>query len=184
MTLSAAQLREMAARATSLWERLAGDVILDAAPSDEEAVEAKLTRWRRFVADGNDDLFERRLAMDGLTVADARRACGRPRLRDDAPLPVWTATLSAVMALCDQCEADRSRNPDRPLPMEEVFLPFIRFARSRIADSPHAAALSSVAHGGFEQDLLHTLSDICANALVREFFAFRSAQQSPLERGP
>ncbi|MES2176460.1 MAG: type 2 lanthipeptide synthetase LanM family protein [Gemmatimonadota bacterium] len=181
--LSDAELREIVARATSLTERLAVGTILEDEPARAADVDSRFERWRRFVAGGDQALFERRLAMDGLTPADARRLFGKVRLPADTPLPAWTATLAAVLSDESWVETDRSMDPLRPVPMEEALLPFVRFARTRLAARTRASTMSDVALAAFEQDLLRSISSICANALVQEFFAFRAAQQSPLERG-
>ncbi|HMA35584.1 MAG TPA: DUF4135 domain-containing protein, partial [Chloroflexia bacterium] len=92
-----ADLAAIVAAASTLAERLEGTLVEEAPGAAREAP-ARLDTWREVVAKGDEALFARRLALDGLTRDQARAALGPVQLRAGAALPAWTRTLHAALA--------------------------------------------------------------------------------------
>src|SRR5262245_18032472 len=85
-------LVDIVERASTPLERLGPGFVAAGRAEVDAIVEARLERWRLLVADGNDAVFARRLALDGLDENTARRALGPVRLAPGQPLPAWTDT--------------------------------------------------------------------------------------------
>lgn len=95
--LTDAVLREIAARASTLTERLSADSGFEPEAAEPEIASARLQRWRDLVARGDEAIFQRRLAWDGLEIKRLRGALGNVRLREGEPLPGWTRTFRAAI---------------------------------------------------------------------------------------
>ena len=86
------ELREIAARASTIDECLAGRY--QALHTAESAAKADrcVTRWRRIAADGNSKLFERRLSRGSLDITPLTPLLGHVRLDPQAE-PPWLKTF-------------------------------------------------------------------------------------------
>ncbi|HBY94321.1 MAG TPA: hypothetical protein DEP84_10230, partial [Chloroflexi bacterium] len=177
-------------QASSISERLAGQLVVDETRPNHALVTARLEKWCQTVADGDWAEFRRRLACDGLTLDTAQRLLGPVRLADDRPLPWWAQTLAEVfvVALEEPCfpggdafpaSVDRCLDPDDPVPFEEVLLPFVQVARRRLADQAGTGErlLSNSAHAALECHLLRDLSRIGARTLLSAFSVFQVLEQ-------
>ena len=131
--VSADALRDLAARAATLQERISGEVL--PALGDPAIAERRLAEWRRIVARGETKAFADRLALDGLDEEQALAVLGDVRW-PDAPLPPWTAVIAEASERLDQEPEDEAvlaiADPVEGL---AVALPFVRVARARIADA-------------------------------------------------
>lgn len=174
-------LRAIAAAAAPLHERL-GDGYEPAPAAD--VAEARLTRWRERVAAGDERRFARRLEWDGLDPARVRLALGDVRLRDDAPLPGWTAVLAEALEVlrAEPSPDDPAADPAAPLPFEPLLIPFVRVARRRLraAAGRRVGHLHPRARAELERALLRQLCGEAAPTLYVEFSAFRAVAQSGL----
>src|SRR5437868_2003102 len=89
-------LAELAARSSSLAERLNGAVIAAAEDTAEE-VDLLLDRWAELVCDKDPERFRKRLDWDGLSLAELRRLLGRVNWNPDRPLPDWTGIVRSAL---------------------------------------------------------------------------------------
>lgn len=183
--LSAEDLRDIAARATTLWERLESSLSVDDTSAD--LVERRLQRWREIVADGDEALFSRYLEMEGLDAARARWALGAVRLDAESALPAWTKTLQEVLGDMDAASDERSRallDPDNPYPFEEIYLPFVAIARRRLHEAAGRACqlLPEASQLQLERELLRRLVFPMAPVLQLDFSIYRTSRQSSLGR--
>jgi type 2 lantibiotic biosynthesis protein LanM len=97
--LTDAILRELAARASTLAERLDPASRLVAEETSADLAARRLERWREVVARGDAATFEKRLHWDGLEPSRVCEALGMLRLPEGVPLPEWTNTLRAGLSL-------------------------------------------------------------------------------------
>src|SRR5918994_7113396 len=97
------QLRDLAARATPLFERFAGRVVAAPAEDDDSLAAVRLEKWQQ-VLGGDGEALIRRLALENLDAADCRQVLGRVQLPLDQPMPVWAQDLEAILDRCTAAE--------------------------------------------------------------------------------
>ncbi len=184
MTLTGAELREVAARASTIAERLAGGCITgpmnDAASRD--AARLRLAAWKQSAAAGDAALFGRRLAEQGFDEDTVLPLLGPVRLPDGAALPSWAQTFQwVVAALGSPPAATPPPDPDEPaLPFADLFRPVAAAACTRLADrhgDRWAGLLDDRARAALARGLLRRLCDIGGAAVFGDFAAFRHARQ-------
>ena len=188
-------LRTIVAAASSLEERLCGDCIVASGAEHTEEVETRLTTWCQVIARGNWELFQRRLAWDGLDVETVRKVLSQVQLREGAELPSWAITLETVLQSAPtllqgtgdqlaELTAERFLVPGEPIAFEELLIPFILIARQRLLEQASSTyqRLSDKAHSVLERDLLQNLSTCAIKSFHLEFSIHRAQAISPLAR--
>ncbi|MBD2207954.1 type 2 lantipeptide synthetase LanM [Calothrix sp. FACHB-1219] len=181
------QLISIVEKASTLSERLSSKFIVNNELNNlDDLVNIKLEKWREAVANGDNQKFENRLAWDGLTLEDARRAVAPVSLVDRVNLPAWIKTLNEGVKASDVAFLQEVEylciDSEEPVPFEELFLPFIYIARQKLATriGNNYQQLSNTAHGLLERRLLISLSEIAAHAVELKFSSFRATKQSAL----
>lgn len=190
--LTRQELTAIAIKAQSLWDRL--DSGLDQELSDDPQVahkaEARLVRWRNLIAGGDEALFQKRLAYDGLDL-DVVRALmtENGRIPSSNDLPTWTRIIEEILTrtvefsrlelVANAASPHSFLNEDVPIPFEEIFLPCILVARDRlvVACGDTYSLLTDIAHAAFERLLLQRLSAISSRILEVEFSTFIACLQ-------
>ena len=180
-------LAALAARASTLDERLAGHVVADPAESDDVRTATRLDHWRLAAADGDDQAFLRRLEWDGLSVAEVRPLLGTVRWPAGVPLPPWVDIVRDAANVASSAPEDVSDpviDRDRPRPFEQVVLPFVDVARSRLGrrGTDMAGLLEPAARTQLERDLLQRLAHLSGPALHLEFSVRQATRSSGLAR--
>jgi type 2 lantibiotic biosynthesis protein LanM len=171
------RIRRIVERATGLTDRLAGHV--SPARDEPDAIgEERFRRWCDRVADGDRELFERRLGWDGLEPEAVKRALGSLRLSTDDQLPEWTDVLART-AGASRWKTVARRSSDvatEPIPFAEVLLPIVRVARRMLVERGVGGAdlFRGSAWAGLEDALLVALSRISAHSLFVEFTSRRA----------
>ena len=183
------QLRDLAAKATSLFERLAGTVVPDPAHSDEALIESKLVHWRGVLTSEDDyDGLQRRLQMATIDERACRDMLGRVCFAETAALPSWVETLHTILQsaeppvwAADPSAYDRCLELGTPLPFQEIFIPFVQYARTQTQELPSRLTdqLDFAAQKSLERHLLTELCHIGAVVLSREFRLVRT-RENPL----
>ena len=184
MTLTKDQKKRLAARARTLQDRLAtpaaetaGDGVGD--PDDW------LAEWREYVADGDQDLFARRLDLLGLSEAECRRRLGQGGRPRDAPMPDWVHAVDELLAYVLQ-EGPDAPDGDPPgadeVPFAHVLSVIVEYA-DRQVDWPDGSTLSDDAVADLRRWLLDRLSDRCAHPLFIEFKTFLAERDRELALG-
>lgn len=173
MLFSTDELRALAAGAMPLVERLSSTVPVEGEGS--AVIEARLRAWKAAVADGDEATFAVRLAALGLTDQTCRAFLGHVRLNDDQELPSWVTTFTDILAFkaAGSAVPDRCLIPDEPLPFEEVLLPFLRYARSRV-DGQLSGLMTDQARTALERQFLREITKLASVALGKRFHQFRS----------
>lgn len=181
-------------QASTISERLGAKFIPNSA-SNDDAINFRLQNWRQTVAQGNQAQFEKRLAWDDLNLNTIRPLLGSVCLAEPQHLPAWIETLKAVLETTKLCsletltkgilqEENNILNSQKPLPFEELFLPFIYVARQKlIADTSSCYSLvSEEAHTTLERSLLESLTHLCSQAMGINFQVFQIFEQPKLIR--
>jgi type 2 lantibiotic biosynthesis protein LanM len=173
----------IAGKATSLWERLDGTCVPSPAsdPKEQKKIDARLKEWADVVAEGDQELFEKRLAYDGLNLHAIRPLLGDVELT--RKLPTWTELLNPVLERSAELEFHglHERFPclvrDAPLPFEEILLPFVLTAREMLGTPEICDLLTGKARADLERFLLIRMSDLSSRVLELEFNAYMACLQ-------
>ncbi len=168
-------LRDLAAEASPLFERLASDEYVCAA---DETVEARLRAWCQAATGGDWTQFERRLALDGLDVDTVRPALGKVRFVGEQ-LPAWIETFQALMAGVERgIDCPRCMDAKQSLPFEDALTPFVAVAVERLRGAVGYDLLTEEAHTALERSLLNRLSWLCDQALGVRFAVFQALRRA------
>ncbi|HLV97313.1 MAG TPA: type 2 lanthipeptide synthetase LanM family protein [Ktedonobacterales bacterium] len=194
-------LRHIVNRASTLYERLAAQPDAgrceEAAwraepedPAEARRITKRLERWCQAAAGGDWQRFERRLGWDGHNLQTIRPYLGSRFQFPADPLPAWALTLDACIRVGAEGSGERGSDaypflqPEDPIPFEELFAPFVVWARQqlRLRAGSRSALLSAQAHSSLERGLLELLGMHAALALHLEFSIFRARADPPFRR--
>ncbi len=184
MHVSRKDLVKIVERASTITERLNPDFLPNESKDSETQINAKLEKWCKIVAQGNPELFEKRLAWDGLDLSTVRPVLGSVRLATPV-FPAWVDTLEKALNATtlitqesgiDNLKAYKCLKPQHPIPFEEVFLGFIEVAREKLIAQTGSSyqLLSEESHRSLEHSFLQQLSGVYTQAIASEFSIFRS----------
>jgi lantibiotic modifying enzyme len=189
MNFSQAELRTIVEQASSISERLTTNFIPNNLQKNNALANSNLEKWCQLIALGNWEKFQQRLAWDGLDISTAKSILGFVKMNKDVPLPSWTTTLNECLAASSAFELDVIKNnpclnPKKPLPFEEIWLPFIHIAHKKLIDKVDSKQqlLSNEVYTSLERSLLEWLTHLSSLTLELEFSAFRATKQSTLQR--
>lgn len=182
------ELEIMAVRASSLQEIFeeAFDVVLD----DTEMVLNKqnnhLNLWKKALGVYDTNALQKRLCLDGKTLADVIPYLGRVVMRAPENFPAWMKTYCELVAAVyrldesDQQEvsADLFLHPSEPIAFEELLVPIVRMAadRLRLCAGDSIYLLTEEAQGALQRGLLRDLSDLARKSLYVDFATKRAIQ--------
>lgn len=183
MNLTRDELIAIAEKSASLQERLDGTYAPAPTndPKKKKKVEARLKEWADVVAEGDQELFEKRLAYDGLDLNTIRPFLSDVELTQK--LPCWTEILNPIVQKSGKLELDRLHDlfpclrRDDPLPFEEIFLAFVLTAREMLDASENCDFLTGKARAALERFLLIRMSELSSRVLEVEFNAFFACLQ-------
>jgi type 2 lantibiotic biosynthesis protein LanM len=183
MEVSRQDLIKIVEQASTLTERLSECFIPDESQTNEKLITSRWETWCQVVAQGNPEKFAKRLAWDGLDSSTVVSVLGDVRLVDAQQLPIWAETLREVLqADWETTDADiyRCLDSEKPIPFEEVYLPFVYVARQKLIAHVGASwqLLSEAVHISLERQLLLQLTSVCAQPLQLEFSLFKALKQS------
>ncbi|NEU76297.1 type 2 lantipeptide synthetase LanM [Hassallia byssoidea VB512170] len=183
MEVSQEDLIKIVEQASTLSERLGKCFIKNESQTNEKLFISRLEAWCQVVAQGNPEKFAKRLAWDGLDSKAVGNVLGSICLADSKQLPVWTETLrSALQTDWETVYADTFRclDAEKPIPFQEVYLPFVYVARQKLIAQVGASwqLLSEEVHIRLERQLLLQLVSLCTESLQLEFSLFKALKQS------
>ncbi len=183
MELSQQDLLKIVEQASTFSERLCKHFIPNQPTVNEKLISSRWEAWSQVVAQGNPEKFVNRLAWDGLDSSTVVNILGYVCLADIQQLPVWAETLrEGLQTHWETAYAATSRclDAEKPIPFEEVYLPFVYVARQKliaqVGDSWQL--LSEAVHICLERQLLLQLTSLCAQSLQFEFSLFKALKQS------
>lgn len=177
------ELRDIAARASTIDERLAGGYVVEESAASAEKAAKRVKSWCKSAADGDDALFRKRLARNSLDINSVMPLLGDQQLKNGQQTPDWLKMFSwAIDAIQSHSGANTTSkfvNASQPLPFEGLFVPLIVAARERRDSqiSNCSILLSEAAHDALQHDLLRRLSELCASTLYEGFTLFQMLQQ-------
>ncbi len=191
MQLTPEDLRTITEKASSLYERIEGDFAPEPSPDPKQVkrVEARLKEWREISAEGDEELFQKRLAYDGLDMDAARELLGDGSFSGSRDLPSWTIILNGILKQtrefplkdldAELCEKYPFLIKESPVPFEEIFLPCILVARKKLAAlaGDRLGLLTDKAQTALERFLLQRISEISSRVLEVEFSTFMACLQ-------
>jgi type 2 lantibiotic biosynthesis protein LanM len=173
-------VRRIAARASTLWERLQGACVPVESPESTRLASERLGKWRNKAAGGDAQLFQKRLDWLGTSLEKVQGLLGEVQLQGE--LPGWTRTFRRAMAA--RRTVGQGRAPGA-FPFREVLLPFVEAAQELLVPECRAV-FTAEAMDNLVEDLVHELSYVAAPSLLPEFVSFRSRQggsADPASRG-
>jgi type 2 lantibiotic biosynthesis protein LanM len=168
-------IRRIAARAAPFWDRHLGRADQPPMPDSTRARDC-LDRWRDVL--GGTKVLNRRLRNGGVAPRTLNRLLSGAQKEEE--LPPWASTLAQIVLhpTLSGNMSDRSFNPAKPLPFQEVLVNFVRYARARIRAEAGAGIeiLRTSAAVELERQLLAHLTFVASLTLGREFYEFRFEQ--------
>ncbi len=178
-TLSDDDVRDIAGRASTIDERLAGLAVV-APPADDagrERDQRLFSDWRDAATAGDDAMFAKRLRRDGLDEQAARDLLGPAQLPAGSPLPGWAVTFQRLVAEAGEPASPPPPGEDaEPAPFEELLWPMVVSARRLLAEraGDEAARLfAPSAIATLERSLLLRLAALCGPGLFGDFSLYR-----------
>lgn len=168
-------LAEIGARASTLDEVLSSDFEDAEAIRSAEEVADIIAAWRRASADGDEALFTRRLAKDGIDPSRLSRRLRGAKPRHGAPAARWLESARWIACAFERGPTaaflERMRSGQEHIAFDEILGGIVEEADHRIWDS-NPTALERVAASARDElaiELLRSLSDLCAPVLYEEF---------------
>lgn len=167
-------------RAATIDELLSEDFAPAQEPyGDTDLAARRLAAWGRASTGGDQALFERRLARDGLSIAKVMTRLGA--VRRVGPAPAWLADAVWIIAALESSVASPQPAGEtdgaETCAFEPLLAPIADAAQARLqaAVAQPCAHLSDAARAGLRRALLRELSDLCAGALYERFSKARTA---------
>jgi len=191
MHLTQRELHEIAEKAMSLWERVDNDLVSSPLEglSRGQHIDDRLYEWRKVVADGDRELFEKRLEYDGLTSDMVRAYLGNAHITTSVDLPSWAMLLNTILDAVSLFTEDRLDDglwsaygfleKDSPFPFEDIFIPFVLYARETLKTTTGDLYnfVSDNGHSAMERFLLYQLTERSSRVLEVEFNSFLACLQ-------
>lgn len=187
MQLTSEELHIIAEKSKSVFERRKDETSCYAPtnPKIEAKVNARLKEWCDLVAEGDEALFEKRLAFDGLDLEAVRRLLGNNGSVGTSLPPAWTDLLNDVLKSVAGFPQEKLKEEyaflksDKPQPFEELFIPIILLARHKLIDKAGANydMLSADAAHALDRFLLVNLTEISCRVLEVEFNTYLACLQ-------
>jgi type 2 lantibiotic biosynthesis protein LanM len=185
---------EVAARATTLREKIDEPQRFLFHPASERLFEQRLTEWREVVAPSDSVLFENRLKNDGLKEDDLKNLLGTVSFSSENQLPSWIIPFRELMGFLSSYDptdisAEMARifgpEQDKKIPFLHLLTPLTAYAIHQLDErtSGHKTELfSSSARQMLHLQLALILEYCTSHTFQLEFDVYRSSQQSSLSR--
>ncbi|MGV3633968.1 MAG: type 2 lanthipeptide synthetase LanM family protein [Pseudorhodoplanes sp.] len=177
------------ARAATIDEHLSGPEADSG--GDPGLAERRLTAWCGSAANGDSELFARRLARDGLSLEDVRGRLAAVRQGPGSRRAAWVADAVWIdAALRGGVTGESASTPlTDPRPFQHLINPVVDEAERQVWQGRAAGAQRHFSEAGLASlrlMLLDQLVDLCAPPLYERFAAIRSrttdAQTGTAER--
>ncbi|WP_457653284.1 type 2 lanthipeptide synthetase LanM [Rhodocaloribacter sp.] len=177
-------------RAQSIWERL--EVNADCSYRGINGSKVYnddyhlIHSWKKLIANNRDEVFIRRLKWDGYSVEDIALVMTSDCIRCNKEAIAWKNVLqriigsdveemSAIYQSIDNLEKDRVLKHSKPIPFEDVFIPYIQYSRhlleKKCGNNYHI--LTKKAHINLERILLNRLGNLFFDVLYRAYTHYR-----------
>ncbi|MCC5609704.1 type 2 lantipeptide synthetase LanM family protein [Nostoc sp. CHAB 5834] len=182
MKVSQEDLIKIVQEASTLTERLGTRFIPNKTPVDEKLISSRWEMWCQVVAQENPEKFAKRLAWDDRNSKAVGSVLGSVYINEAQKLPLWAETLQQALQTdweTAYTSASRCLDAGKPIPFEEVYLPFVYVARQKLVAQVGASwqQLSQEVHIRLERQLLLQLVSFCTQSLELEFSLFKALKQ-------
>lgn len=185
---------QIAKNSISLSELLHSEFELDIASEVNPENHATIKTWCDVVAEGNWDIFKKRLSWEEIDIFKLHRKLSF--LESDTSkvlIPKWIDTLEELMQdaasiylkISQVDTLSKITLKDNELqPFEELLIPFVKSASKalRLRTGIACNLLSDSAFSSLEYSLLKALSWVCRNALLDEFKIYQTISCSSFLR--
>ncbi|MCC5601583.1 type 2 lanthipeptide synthetase LanM family protein [Nostoc favosum] len=183
MEVSQEDLIKIVEEASTLTERLETHFIPNETSADEKLISSRWEMWCEVVAQGNSEKFAKRLAWDDRNSKAVGTVLGSVYISEAQKLPLWAETLQQALQTdweIAYASASRCLDTEKPIPFEEVYLPFVYVAQQKLIAQVGASwqQLSEAVHIRLERQLLLQLVSFCTQSLELEFSLFKALKQS------
>ncbi|MCC5632951.1 type 2 lantipeptide synthetase LanM family protein [Nostoc sphaeroides CHAB 2801] len=183
MEVSQEDLIKIVESASTLTERLETRFIHNKTLVDEKLINSRWEMWCEVVAQGNSEKFAKRLAWDDRNSKAVDTVLGSVYISEAQKLPLWAETLQQVLQTdweTAYISTSRCLDAEKPIPFEEVYLPFVYVAQQKLIAQVGASwqQLSEAVHIRLERQLLLQLVSFCTQSLELEFSLFKALKQS------
>jgi type 2 lantibiotic biosynthesis protein LanM len=146
--------------------------------ADTEIAARRLSAWCRSCASGDWILFSRRLARDGLTIAEVLPRLATVRCNPSKPIPQWVLDAQwieqALRSQENNKTIERIHAAGEPQAFEHLIAPVVEMSEAMLwPDLPPGAAynLAETAIASLCHSLTQRLSDVCAPVLYEWFIS-------------
>ncbi|WP_049971341.1 type 2 lanthipeptide synthetase LanM family protein [Haladaptatus cibarius] len=177
MSLTTEEKKRVAVRAKTLHDRLrtsSDDLSREVVENPDDWMD----EWRARVADGEEDPFQKRLEIAGLSVAECRRRIQMTDWSDDDALPAWVDQLDELLLFV---EATDVASVDDPLRTDDVpFAHFLNVLVEYASEKVDWRETPEPAVDAFKRWLLDRFHTIFAHPLFIEFKGFIAARDPEL----
>ena len=193
MQLSPLESERIVAESAFLQERVSA---LFSSHSDAAGHQksGSLEDWRTAVAQGDDELFTKRLQWDGLSESDAETLLGSFRLAEGQAMPEWMTCLQGALDAFPVSPSPLAKSRQKAngvfekithQPFEEILQPFASYASSQVALlCPEGFRfLSREAELDLREALIRRLAWLSMQALYLEFVSFSTISSATGEIG-
>ena len=164
-------LVQIVERSSTLFERLDSEQFEPVDTQDQDRFTFRLDKWMQYVADGDPELFEKRLSCDGLKLDSIRPFLGgEVRLRNQEALPPWTQTLEAIIKNGAYVDSAVGGAPVPHPAFHQVLIPIVNTASNKLKETvPDFPDLfTSSALSDLHASLLLKLSGLCVRTFALE----------------
>ncbi len=149
-------------------------------PGDAGLAEQRLAAWCRSSANGDQDLFRRRLGRDGLSYEDLRTEFATVRRGIPLPTPAWMDDAVWIDSALRTHSAEKipALPGAEPRPFERLLRSVVDQAETLLWDAAGAQRRDRFTETGrlcLRLMLLDQLSDLCAPVLYERFAAARTS---------
>lgn len=169
------KFRKIYEAAATIDERLAAHGFSQCAEESSAQTASRITKWLRWCANGDMDLFRKRLEADSVAVWELPQLLGS---KLDAGLDLQATWVQAAPWIINAlnspapCSAiHRCTRKHKPIPFEPLFVPLVCQATERAGI--RYAVFRKPAIAALQRRLLLTLSRLSSEILYRNFSLFR-----------
>lgn len=186
--------REVAARATTLREKIDKPQRFLFHPANDQLFEQRLAEWRNTVASNDSEIFKNRLKNDGLTDSDLKNLLGTVSFVSNDQLPLWINPFKEIIEFLTaynlahiSTEIDGLFGPkqDKKIPFIHLLTPLVAYAVHKLNQTSRANKtkfFSASAVQMLHLELAFKLGYYTSQTFQLEFNVYLSSQQSALSR--
>ena len=177
---------EAALRAQSIWERVeayennADYCIRNEGKKRYKFGNCRIESWKKNIANARDDFFHKRFEWDGCESGMIERILTMEPVPKLKRAMSWLPSFREIMGNGEdelrqryklQIKTDRVIVKDKPIPFEELYIPFIQYARGKVrwANEGQNTILSDNALISLERILLRRLSEVNLDIVYDSF---------------